>query len=299
MWRGRSSRAGGPKISVMPSTGCWALVGRRSWRSSTRALAMRFAWRTMREASRCWRTRVRLARAADCWSFERWDWTGWKCGTRVTMPKRSRDSARWPSSWILFPAADPTGMAPWKGRERSAACTCPRNGWCGRRHACGPRASASREVASADRGAGRRLMDLRGRVALVTGGAVRVGRALALALAEGGARVAIHYHASAAEARTAVRDAQAVGADAWAVQADLGRPDAPDALVDAVAAHFGALDVLVNSADIMWRTPLSEITVEQWDAMFALNLRAPFFCARAAARVMGERGGVIVNIADL
>ncbi|MGH7633435.1 MAG: SDR family NAD(P)-dependent oxidoreductase, partial [Gemmatimonadaceae bacterium] len=78
-----------------------------------------------------------------------------------------------------------------------------------------------------------------------------------------------------------------------------GHPDAPDALVDAVAAHFGALDVLVNSAAIMWRTPLAEITVEQWDAMFALNLRAPFFCARAAARVMGERGGVIVNIADL
>ncbi|MGH7626091.1 MAG: SDR family oxidoreductase [Gemmatimonadaceae bacterium] len=142
-------------------------------------------------------------------------------------------------------------------------------------------------------------MDPRGRVALVTGGAVRVGRALALALAERGARLAIHYHASAAEARDVVRDAQAMGADAWAVQADLAHPDAPDALVDAVAAHFGALDVLVNSAAIMWRTPLAEITVEQWDAMFALNLRAPFFCARAAARVMGERGGVIVNIADL
>lgn len=142
-------------------------------------------------------------------------------------------------------------------------------------------------------------MDLRGRVALVTGGAVRVGRALALTLAERGARLAIHYHASATEAQTAVREAQAMGAEAWAVQADLSRPDAPDALVDAVAAHFGALDVLVNSAAIMWRTPLAEITVEQWDAMFALNLRAPFFCARAAARVMSDRGGVIINISDL
>src|SRR5512146_440538 len=260
---------------------------------------MRFAWPTAREGSRCWRTRAALARAAGCWSFGRWDWTGWKCGIRVTTPRRSRDSVRWPTSWTLSPAAAPTGMAPRKGRERSAACTCPENGWRGRKHECRPRASGSREVASADRNAAHRLMDLRGRVALVTGGAVRVGRALALTLAERGARLAIHYHASVAEARSAVHEVQAMGAEAWAVQADLGRPDAPDALMDAVAAHFGTLDVLVNSAAIMWRTPLAEITVEQWDAMFALNLRAPFFCARAAARVMSDRGGVIINIADL
>jgi pteridine reductase len=142
-------------------------------------------------------------------------------------------------------------------------------------------------------------LDIRGRVALVTGAAHRVGRAIALALAERGARLAVHYHSSEADAAEVVRIAREKGTDAFAHSEDLREPGAPERLVHAVAARFGALDVLVNSAAVMVRTPLHEVTVEQWDDMFALNLRAPFFCARAAARVMGERGGVIVNIADL
>lgn len=143
-------------------------------------------------------------------------------------------------------------------------------------------------------------MDPRGRVALVTGGARRVGRALVLALARRGARVAVHFHASAAEAARVVDEARASGAaDAWATSADLRRADAPDALIRSVVAHFGALDILVNSAAVMTRAPLDDVTPEQWDDTFALNLRAPFFCARAAAAVLRERGGAIVNLADL
>jgi pteridine reductase len=142
-------------------------------------------------------------------------------------------------------------------------------------------------------------MDPRGRVALVTGGARRVGRAITLALAARGARVAVHYHASAAEAEDTVREARALGAEAWAVAADLREPEAPERLVRDVADRVGALDVLVNSAAVMIRTPLEDVTPAQWDGIMALNLRAPFFCARAAADVMRERGGVIVNIADL
>lgn len=143
-------------------------------------------------------------------------------------------------------------------------------------------------------------MQLAGRVALVTGGARRVGRALALALAARGMRLAIHYHASADEAESAVREASnASGRDAWPVSADLRHPGEPERVVAETVSHFGALDVLVNSAAVMVRTPLEEITAAQWDDMFALNLRAPFFCARAAAAAMGARGGAIVNIADL
>ncbi len=151
-------------------------------------------------------------------------------------------------------------------------------------------------------------MELRGRIALVTGAAHRVGRALALALASRGMRLAIHYHASEEEARATARDAGRAsgGAEAWTVRADLGESAAPERLVNEVASHFGSLDVLVNSAAIMVRTPLDEVTPEEWDRTLHLNLRAPFFCARAAARVM-RRGeapasgarGVIVNIADL
>jgi pteridine reductase len=142
-------------------------------------------------------------------------------------------------------------------------------------------------------------MKLPGSVALVTGAGRRVGRAIALVLGAKGMRVAVHYHASADGAERTVGDIAAAGGEAWAVRADLRDPDAAVQLIEAVHEHFGALDALVNSAAIMVRTPLDEVTPSTWDEMFAINLRAPFFCARAAAAVMRERGGVIVNIADL
>jgi pteridine reductase len=140
---------------------------------------------------------------------------------------------------------------------------------------------------------------LRGRVALVTGAARRVGRAIALALAGRGMRVAVHHHASAEEAEQVVRELKAAGGEGWALTADLRDPAEAERVVRDAAAHFGSLDVLVNSAASMIRTPVADVTAEQWDEIMALNLRAPFFCARAAAKVMGERGGAIVNIADL
>lgn len=142
-------------------------------------------------------------------------------------------------------------------------------------------------------------MELRNRVALVTGAGHRVGRALALGLASRGARVAVHYHSSDALARDAVEAVLALGATARAFPADLTTAGAPAALVDAVVAEFGTLDVLVNSAAMMQRTPIGEVSVEQWDRMFALNLRAPFFLAQSAAPHLTRARGAIVNIADL
>ena len=136
-------------------------------------------------------------------------------------------------------------------------------------------------------------------MALVTGAGHRVGRAIALALAARGMKVVVHYHGSADGAAETVRLAAAAGGDVWSVRADLRRPEEAERVVRDAAQHFGALDVLVNSAAIMLRTPVAEVTAEQWDEIMAINLRAPFFCARAAAAAMGERGGVIVNIADL
>lgn len=141
-------------------------------------------------------------------------------------------------------------------------------------------------------------MELTGRVALVTGGGRRVGRAIALALGAAGARVAVHYHHSAGDADDTVAQIRRAGGDARAFAADLREPDAPAALVHAVADACGALDVLVNSAAVMERTPIGSVTPAEWDAMFALNLRAPFFAAQAAAARMGT-DGCIVNIADL
>jgi pteridine reductase len=133
--------------------------------------------------------------------------------------------------------------------------------------------------------------------ALVTGGAVRLGRAIALALAAAGMDVAIGFHRSAGGARATVRLLEARGARAAALRADLADPRAAQRLVEAAARRLGGLDVLVNNAARFLRTPLRTTTVADWDALLDVNLRAAFLCAQAAARAM-RAGGHIVNIGD-
>jgi len=139
---------------------------------------------------------------------------------------------------------------------------------------------------------------LAGRVALVTGGGRRIGRALAVALAREKMRVAIHFHSSAKEAALTGSMVQDAGGSGCTLKCDLTEAAGPAELVAAVMSEMGALDVVINSAAVMERTPVGDVSVNDWDAMFALNLRAPFFISQAAAKVMGAEGS-IVNIADL
>jgi pteridine reductase len=143
------------------------------------------------------------------------------------------------------------------------------------------------------------VKELTGKVALVTGGAVRVGREIARTLAEAGADVAIGYRRSGVEARAAVREMQAHGVRAVALRADVARPREARALVVATVRRLGRLDVLVNNAALFIRTPVATTTPAQFDRLLAVNLRAPFFVSQAAARAMGRRGGRIINIADV
>jgi pteridine reductase len=142
-------------------------------------------------------------------------------------------------------------------------------------------------------------VELDGRVALVTGAGTRVGRVIALALGKAGMRVGVHYAGSEKGARQTADEIIAVGSEAKTLPGDLTDPATAPRLVEHTAKVFGSLDVVINSAAVMLRTPVGEVLVEDWDAMFALNLRAPFFLSQSAARVMGDRGGAIVNIADL
>src|SRR5689334_15448166 len=142
-------------------------------------------------------------------------------------------------------------------------------------------------------------MKLEGRVALVTGAGRRVGRALAVALGNERMRVAVHYNASADGAKETAAQIEKLGVEAKIFQADLGAQRGPAQLIDDVTAGFGSLAVLVNSAAIMERTPFGAVTPESWDAMFALNLRAPFLVSQAAAPHLRQERGAIVNIADL
>lgn len=143
------------------------------------------------------------------------------------------------------------------------------------------------------------MMELNGKVALVTGGAVRLGKALTLALAEAGARVAVHYGRSAESAAATVDEARAMGGEAEAFQADLREAGSARLLIENVVARFGRVDVLVNSAAIFERGDLADTTEALWDAHFATNLKAPFFlCQAFAAQMANGRRGHIVNIAD-
>ncbi|HEY4101130.1 MAG TPA: SDR family oxidoreductase [Gemmatimonadales bacterium] len=142
-------------------------------------------------------------------------------------------------------------------------------------------------------------MELDGRVALVTGGAVRLGRAFAEALAGRGMRVAVHYGSSSREADEVVAALRSRGADAAAFGADLRDVSAALKLVDDVVQHFGQLDLLLNSAAVMERIGVADTSAEQWDDVLNLNLRAPFFLAQRAAPHLAKTHGTIINMADL
>lgn len=141
-------------------------------------------------------------------------------------------------------------------------------------------------------------MELKGRVALVTGAGRRIGAAIAESLGAERMRVAVHYRSSKSEALETKARVERAGGEAWCVPADLAQGAEPQRLIDDVVAHFGSLDVLVNSAASMERTPFGKTTVEDWDRIHAVNCRAVYFLCQAAAPHMVS-GGAIVNMADL
>ena len=140
---------------------------------------------------------------------------------------------------------------------------------------------------------------LKGKTVLVTGAAKRIGRAIAIALAERGASVAITYLASQTEAEKAVRALATHDVDALAIRCDLRDPKSIQETMTAVIEEFGQLDLLVNNAGIFASEPLEAISVEQWDAMFTTNTRAPFLMAKAAHPHLKATKGRILNIGSL
>ncbi len=142
-------------------------------------------------------------------------------------------------------------------------------------------------------------MRLEGAGALVTGAGRRVGQAIAIGLARAGCDVAVHYHGSASGAEQTVRAIRGAGRRAELLRADLSDPQAARGLADQAARVLKRLDVLVNSAAIMVRQPVEEVTPESWDATLDLNLRATFFVSQGAIPHLRRAKGKIVNIADL
>lgn len=143
-------------------------------------------------------------------------------------------------------------------------------------------------------------MNIHSKTCLVTGAARRVGRVIARHFAEKGARVVVHYRSSEAEARKTVDACRRTsGQEALCLQADLANPEDIQRMVEEANRQTGGVDILVNCASIFFETPFLEMEPETWDRFFAVNLRGPALLAQAVAPHMMEKGGVIINIADV
>lgn len=141
-------------------------------------------------------------------------------------------------------------------------------------------------------------MQLEGRLALVTGAARRVGRAIAVRLAQSGCRVALHYHCSEADARSAVDACRAVGPEAEAFEADLADRVAAEQLVRRALDRFGRLDILVNNASVFGPMTIDAFDADEWERTLRVNLTAPMILTHAARGALREARGRVVNICD-
>ena len=143
-------------------------------------------------------------------------------------------------------------------------------------------------------------MELRGKTAMVTGGAVRLGRAISWALANQGMRVVVHYGRSADAAQELVASIRAAGGKATAIAADLAVHAEVERLAREAEDAFDGVDLLVNSASVFPAEPIGEVDEEVWDHTLAVNLKAPFFLTQHLGTAMKRRGeGVVINIGDL
>ncbi len=146
-------------------------------------------------------------------------------------------------------------------------------------------------------------MEPKGKVALITGGAHRVGKAIALMLAQAGAHVIVNYNSSAAEAEQTVAEAQAVGVEALGIQCDVAELNAVQRMTDVIKERFGGVDIIVNSASYFGKTPFPSAdpgVIETWQQVTRISLDGAFYvCNSLAPTMLARGGGVIVNIVDL
>lgn len=144
------------------------------------------------------------------------------------------------------------------------------------------------------------MFDLSGRVALVTGGSRGIGRAISRELARAGAAVAVNYHTSAEQASTILKEIEELGGQGIAVQGDVRLPEDAERMVEETTGGLGRLDILVNNAGFNRDTLLLRMSLDDWDQVMDLNLRAVFLCTKASLRpMMRQRWGRVINIGSV
>jgi len=143
------------------------------------------------------------------------------------------------------------------------------------------------------------VSDLKGKTVLITGGARRVGKAIALAMAQSGANVAFTFRSSASEAGETLKEIKAAGVLGLAFECDFRQPGSAGDAVKSVLNHFGQIDLLINNAGVFETANIEEITTEQWDEVFAVNVRAPFLVSQSCIPALRRAHGRIVNMGSL
>jgi NAD(P)-dependent dehydrogenase (short-subunit alcohol dehydrogenase family) len=143
------------------------------------------------------------------------------------------------------------------------------------------------------------VTDLKGKTVFITGAARRLGKAIALATAQAGANVAFTFRSSAREARQTLKEIEATGVQAIAFECDLRRSESAKGAVKNVLKHFKQIDMLINNAGIFETSGIEEITAEQWDEVFAVNVRAPFFVSQSCIPSLRSARGRIINMGSL
>ncbi len=143
------------------------------------------------------------------------------------------------------------------------------------------------------------IQPLKGKAAIVTGGARRIGRAIALALAHAGADTTITYLESESEAALTIKAIEALGSHAQAIRCDVRSEKSVREMIASALANYGRIDVLVNNAAVFESAPLDEISLAEWDRVFETNTRGPFLVARESIAALRSTHGRIVNIGSL
>ena len=141
--------------------------------------------------------------------------------------------------------------------------------------------------------------DMTGKRVLVTGSGTGIGRGIAQAFGRAGAAVAVHYSSSPAGAEAVVREIVEGGGKAAAFQADFGTVEPLQQMASAAVAFLGGIDVLVNNAGITMNRPFAQTTIEQFDLLYAVNVRAPYFLTQALLPELEKSGGAVINISSI
>ncbi len=143
------------------------------------------------------------------------------------------------------------------------------------------------------------MSELKGKTVLITGGARRLGKAIALAMAQAGANVAFTFLSSSNEAEETLREIKVKGAQGLAFECDLRQAANAKNAVKNVLTHFGQIDLLINNAGIFETANLEHITSDQWDEVFAVNVRAPFLVSQSSIPALRSSHGRIINMGSL